>query len=325
MSPAASKPGYPSIEKGAKQVDVMQMSFLKAASYATVTCIALGWGESRAVVTFTPAGDGHVTVPAFVDGKGPFPFILDTGADGTGLYRWFAATRHFQAGKMSEVAGQTGTTLSPSYAFKTLSIDGHSIRNVIADGLPDRHDAGVEAGVAGNDLMDGRVAIFDFPCHTIELRRKPVELSALLGKQGIVIAAGTLEDGTQLTLPVSIGDVAGIAILDTGSRDTRISPSFAKAAGIDPSSPQFHDADLVYGANSKPMQSRQGPIGSVSFAGVVVPNAEARVMDLPVFRTFRVDDPNVMILGSDLMAGYRLVYDHEARRFSFTHSHCARP
>jgi predicted aspartyl protease len=35
----------------------------------------------RAEVALTPAGDGHDTVPVFVNGRGPYPFILDTGAE----------------------------------------------------------------------------------------------------------------------------------------------------------------------------------------------------------------------------------------------------
>jgi hypothetical protein len=40
----------------------------------------------------------------------------------------------------------------------------------------------------------------------------------------------------ELTLPVTVNGVKGLAVLDTGSRDTRINSRFAATAHIDPSS-----------------------------------------------------------------------------------------
>ena len=295
---------------------------------ALTIIVAISFGPRssgvRAAVPFTPAGDGHDTIPAFVNRKGPFAFILDTGADGSALYQWFAEKEHLPKGKVRDVYVQTGSVSSPTYSLKTLSVDGHAIHNIVADGLPNRHDAGVQAGVAGNDLMDGTIAIFDFPCRTVAIRPKPVDVHAIVASDSVLVQGGSVPDGTQLTLPVTVGGVESTAYLDTGSRDTRISPSFAAAAHIDPSSPTFRDADLIFGFKSEVTVSRIGPIGSVQFAGITVADAEARVIDLPVFGAFRAGGPPAMILGMDLMKGYRLVYDHEAKHFWFTPSLCNR-
>jgi Aspartyl protease len=287
----------------------------------TLACVPR-FSEVRAAVPLTPAGDGHDTIPAFVNGKGPFAFILDTGADGSALYQWFAEKAQLSKGKLRDVDGQTGNVSSPSYSLKSLSVDGHAIHNIVADGLPNRHDTGIEAGVAGNDLMDGTIAIFDFPCRSVELRKKPVDIYAIVSSDSVMVQGESVPDGTQLTLPVTVEGVEGTAYLDTGSRDTRISPSFAAAAHIDPSSSEFRDADLIFGFKSKGTVSRIGPIGSVQFAGITIARAQARVIALPVFGAFRPGGPPAMILGMDLMQGYRLVYDHEAKRFWFTPSSC---
>jgi hypothetical protein len=302
--------------------DLTRLRRMLALSIVVLLACAPRFCEVQAAVPFTAAGDGHDTIPAFVNGKGPFPFILDTGADGSAVYQWFAEKAQLSKGKLRDVDGQTGNVSSPTYSLKTLSVDGHAIHNVVADGLPNRHDTGKEAGVAGNDLMDGMIAIFDFPCRTVELRQKPVDLRAVVPNDSVMVQGGSVPDGTQLTLPVTVRGVEGTAYLDTGSRDTRISPGFAAAAHVDPSSSAFRDADLIFGFKSKGTVSRIGPIGSVQFAGVTVTPAEARVIDLPVFGAFRPGGPPSMILGMDLMQGYRLVYDHEAKRFWFTRSSC---
>jgi hypothetical protein len=160
---------------------------------------------------------------------------------------------------------------SATYSIKTLTVDGHT-------------------GVVGNDLMDGMIAIFDFPCRTVEIRQKPVDVRSITS-ESVMIQGGSVSDGTQLTLPVTVAGIEGTAYLDTGSRDTRISPSFAAAAHIDPSSPEFRDADLIFGFKSKGTVSRIGPVGSVQFAGITIPHAKIRVMNLPIFGMFRPGNP----------------------------------
>src|SRR5690242_18248797 len=115
---------------------------------------------ASATVPLEPAQDGHLTVPTYINGKGPYPFILDTGADNAGVYEWFAARARLHPGKPEELDGQTGTVLVPTYGISTLSVAGRLILSPRLYGLPNRHDSSQETGVVGNDLMDGALVIF---------------------------------------------------------------------------------------------------------------------------------------------------------------------
>ncbi len=287
---------------------------------AAAVC-ALSLGAAQATVPLRPAATFHLVLPAYVDGQGPFQFMLDTGADNTGLFHWFTEQQGFKPGAVHDVGGQTGSISVPSYHLASLAVDGREIRDVEADDFPNRRDGEIEAGVAGNDLMDGSVVVFDFPCHSVAILPKPVDLKHLLTRQAHRVEGGPVNDGTQLTLPVQIGAAKGVALLDTGSSDTRINPAFARAAGIDPAAPAFYDAEKRFGISDTPIASRKGPVGTVRFAGLEFRNPELRVIDLPVFATLGFDGP-AMILGLDLMQGHRLVYDHEAKRFWFDASSC---
>jgi predicted aspartyl protease len=294
---------------------------LRSLTIVAASCV-LATGAANSAVPLRPAATAHLVVPASVNGAGPFPFILDTGADGTGIYQWFAEKQGFRPGPPDEVEGMTGTVTSPTYLLDSVEVDGRAIRNVAADSYPNRHDVEIEAGAVGNDLMDGSVAIFDFPCKKVEIWPKPADMRHLLTPHAHKIEGGTVLEGTQLTLPVQVGGARGIAVLDTGSSDTRINAQFLRAAGIDPASASFRDAEPIFGVNSTAMPSRKGPIGTVRFAGLEVSGAEARAMDLPVFKTWGLGDGPAMILGLDLMQGHRLVYDHDAKRFWFDISTC---
>jgi hypothetical protein len=139
-----------------------------------------------------------------------------------------------------------------------------------------------------------------------------------------LLRAALVKVGTQLTLPVTVNGVKGLAVLDTGSRDTRINARFAAAAHIDTSSADFKDGDPLYGANSKAMSSRKRALGTIAFAGVEVQGVQGRVVDLPVFETFSMADAPAMMLGADVMSGFKLIYDHQGKRVWFLPSACTR-
>jgi Aspartyl protease len=59
---------------------------------------------ARAEIPLSWDSTGHVVVPAMVNGKGPFEFILDTGADESAVYSWFAKSLHLPIGKRRELS-----------------------------------------------------------------------------------------------------------------------------------------------------------------------------------------------------------------------------
>jgi len=281
-------------------------------------------GGARAEVPLTWDQTGHVTVPTFVNGKGPFDFILDTGADEAGVYAWFAESLGLPKGKIGELSGATGSQPMVAARIGTLAVDGHTIRDVEADTIPDRTDGVKQAGVAGVDLMMGRLTVIDFGCNTASLLPIPSAPGKIAGAGATLVQAGAIRDGKQLTLPVTINGVMGVAVLDSGARITNINLKFASAAGIDPGSPGFHD-EPTRGATMKAVATRIGPIGRVGFAGIVRPGAVARVGDLPYFEGAGLAGGPAMNLGLDLLRGTRLTVDYAARRFWLAPSACAEP
>ncbi len=277
--------------------------------------------QAFASAPLTPAGNGHLLVPVLVDGKGPVPAVLDTGADETGVYAWFAKEAHLKPGPLKDVGGMTGSVVTPIYRIDSLTLDGRTIRDVKADSYPDRHDNEKEALVVGNDFMDGTVTVFDFPCRRVEIWPKPANMNLLLSSHAQHLHGGPVVDGTQLTFPISVGSAKGTAVLDTGNRHTKLNSQFARAAHIDPQAAAFRDGEIIYGANSKGMASRVGPIGTVRIGDITIRNANAEIIDVPVLSSFGLNGP-AMIFGVDLMRDIRLVYDHEAKEFWFDRSRC---
>lgn len=288
-----------------------------AAMLALTTVVHAGAG-----VPLTPGADGHATVPVFVDGKGPYPFILDTGADGSAVYAWFARQARLAPapGGDQVLTGQTGSEKVQMYEIGRATLDGHAIAHVAAFELPDRRDRGEEAGVLGNDFMDGTLVAFNFPCRRVQLYPR-VDAVRIAGAGAPSVAAGSVPGSTLLTLPVTINGYTGIAELDTGSRQSRMTRGFARAAGIHADGAAFRDAAPIYGTSLHPMVPRVGSVGTVSFAGVTLHDVTMQVVDLPSLEGDFGSRP-AMLLGADLLGRYRLLYDHAGHRIWLRPSRC---
>lgn len=274
-----------------------------------------------AAVPMERSSDGHDTVPVFVDGRGPYPFILDTGADTGGLYQWFIdELRLAPRGAEQTVSGQTGDSRVRTYAVGDVALDGRHLRHVGVFGFPNRRDSGREAGVLGNDFMDGALVAFDFPCRRVEIDARRADFAHAVGPGPGPVRADQGVAGV-LTLPVSVNGFAGEALLDTGSRTTRLTSNFAKGAGIDPGSGAFQDGAPIFGTALTKMVPRDGPVGTVRFGGVEVRDVRAEVIDLPALKDDFKGRP-AMILGVDLLGRYRLLYDHKGRRVWLRPSQC---
>jgi predicted aspartyl protease len=296
--------------------------FMRFVPYGVVVPLLLSIVAAQASVTMRWDSTGHLLVPVFVNGAGPYPFILDDGADESAVYHWFAVAGGLPKGRRGELNGAVGNEPEVTTQIESLSLDGHAITHVNADTIPDRPDGAKIAGVAGVDLMIGRIVVMDTGCGTAAVLPGETNPDTVAGARATLINAGAIRGGKQLTLPVSIDAAKGVAILDTGAKSTMINRKFAQAGGLRPDSSSFKDGPSVHGATAQIVRSRIGPVGIVRFAGMTRDEAVARVVDLHVFEDAGLAAAPAMILGLDMLRDTRLTIDYAHRRFWMAMSAC---
>jgi predicted aspartyl protease len=203
--------------------------------------------------------------------------------------------------------GQTGRSDVASTTIREVVLDGRRAANIDAVILPDRADGVRLPGIVGLDVLGDYVADFNFLKAKLTLHPRGTPAAAL-GVRFHRVAAERLRGGL-LGLPVRINGTNGVAVLDTGARDSRINWRFAAAAGLRPDSPGLVDDGAIQGATNMPMMSRRGRVGDVWLGDFVRRNVSTRIVDLPVFDAFGVGDRPAMILGMDLLRDTRMVVD----------------
>jgi predicted aspartyl protease len=280
---------------------------------------------TEAKVSLSKDPTGHFIAPVFVNGRGPYPFMVDTGADRSAVYSWFAAAQALPKGKNSVISGATGNAVETTSTLRSISLDGHTIKDVDADTIPDRADGAKIAGVAGVDLLANRFAVIDPACGTLGLLPGGSSLEGIAGKDAAIINAGSIHGGKQFTFKVTLNRISGVAILDSGARATIINTTFARVAGLNIKAKNFTAGPTTRGATQQSVSSIVGPIGDVSVAGIVQRNVVARIVDLPAFDDESLSGKPVMNVGADLLRDLRLTVDFDHRRFGLARSLCAAP
>jgi predicted aspartyl protease len=277
---------------------------------------------ARAEVPLTWSSTGHIMVPVMVNGEGPYLFILDTAADGTGVFAWFAAAHALPKGHADQLEGATGIQSEITTVLGSLSVDGQTIRHVQADTDPDRADGVKFAGIVGVGLLGRHLTVIDTGCGTASLLPLDTDPAKAAGPGANFLRAGGVKSGTQLTFPATINGIKGTAILDTGAKSTIVNNVFAKAAGVNVASVAFTDGVPAGGATPQTVATRTGPIGTIRFAGIVRSNVNARVVDLPSFKDMGLADRPTINVGMDLLKGLRMMVDYRHHRIGFAPSTC---
>ncbi|MCP5195095.1 MAG: aspartyl protease family protein [Pseudomonadales bacterium] len=259
------------------------------------------------------APTGHATVTVHIDALGQHDFVLDTGAEGTAVYRKFADELGLrESGEKETLIGQSGETdlsLAPLPPLSLGSIKADSIAAVI---LPDRADGVALAGVIGLDVFGDYLLDFDLPRMRVAYYTSGVLLP---GIDKLDPLHAEITTGNLLMIDVKLDDVEAVAVLDTGARKTRINWLLGKKLGLDPET--LERGETIQGATNTPLDTSSALVNSVTLGSQQLLNAPVLVADLPVFAAFGVDQQPAVILGLDWLLNTRMVIDFPGRKVWF--------
>lgn len=216
---------------------------------------ALPAGGEKLPLTISSGGDGQVaaTVNVCVDGHGPFPFELDSGAFQTVIDAGLAHRLHLATIGRSRATGIGGCIDQLSaVTVDSWSVDGLSLapQTFSADTEPGQGGKGQTDGLLGNDVLSrfGAVRI-DFDSGALVLpgpEGAPLNPSVFTGPkgpvpteltkgQGVVVPAEAMTGPVSdyLSVPVRFGDEpTNYFVVDTGVSRTTVDPWVSKEGSL---------------------------------------------------------------------------------------------
>lgn len=238
---------------------------------------------------------GRIVVPVLIDGKGPFRFLVDTGADGSLVSAALVAALGLVPSQLRDerVEGTTGTEQLPCVTIDTLrigSIVRHDIRMPVSRSPVMTGLDGI-LGMAGFGAV--RVVV-DFRRNRVEIIRASRGLP-----QNFLDIQARLTPGGLLVIPARVGDIPVEAVIDTGATETLgnaalrrvlLREAAANAAGTQ-----------IYGV------TRQVSMGGVAVSPTVylgpaaIQNLGVVYSDIPIFKIWHLDSQPALIIGMNAL------------------------
>jgi len=210
-------------------------------------------------VSFTVARSlGHPVpiVSVCLEGKGPYPFVLSSGAGTSSVVPSLATSLHLiAASSQGQVLGVSCIPNAPTVSVRSWSMAGVKLtaQKLQVASLPGEITPR-PLGLIGSDVLArfGAVRV-DFRAHELQTSgpegAAPTSSSLVIGQTSTVPTPGLVHGtpragspvtvligptGTLMSVPVSLGSSSSSWTVDTGSPNSVVAPGTASSAGLTP-------------------------------------------------------------------------------------------
>ncbi len=255
----------------------------------------------------------RLTLLVKVNGKGPFPFLVDTGSDRTVISRELASTLNLAAGPVVRMHQTSGVDTVKTVVIDRLTIGRREIRNIEAPALGAR-DLGA-AGMLGVDALRDLHVVMDF--ETMRLSSSPSRAEPF--DPNTIVVHGRSRFGQLILVNAAIGGVPIFVVLDSGSQLSVGNPALRKLLTGRDTTPDTHTTvDLITVTGRKLTVDLQ-TIAEANVGGIAIHHMPLAFAALQIFDRFDLSQKPAMLLGMDVLSRCRRVsVDLHRREATFT-------
>lgn len=270
-----------------------------AAAPPTPAVETMGLGEAT----------NRMTVPVEVAGQGPYPFIIDTGAERSVVSRELALKLGLDPGGRARLfdfvgASTVDTVLVPSLSsgsLGTLSLDAPALAAANL-GAP---------GMLGIDALQGRKVVIDF-----DRKRMTIVPAPRRAKGDVVVAAAEARAGQLIVTKATFEGHPIAVIVDTGSW---VNVGNSAMLALARRRPRAIGPITIWSVTGKSFDTPYVAVGDLKIGDVKFDNFGMSFADVAPFARFGLADKPALILGMSALKLFRRVeIDFANRQIGFT-------
>lgn len=173
--------------------------------------------DPRFIVDTSADANRRMTLPVWLDGKGPFQFVVDTGADRTVISSSLALELGLPPGPEITVHSIAGAMATPTRRLSSLRFGKAHLRNMIAPILA-RENLGAD-GLLGVDALKGRSVFMDFKGGRLTVQN-PVSPAMRAKAPNEVLISAFTSFGRLTVIDTRVEGVRATAFMDSGGGTT---------------------------------------------------------------------------------------------------------
>jgi predicted aspartyl protease len=258
---------------------------------------------------------GRVMTHVKVNGKGPFRFVIDTGASRSTLAPHLARALGLKAsvGRNVMLNGVTGAAEVPTVAVDSIEIG--ALRFV------DQNLPVIFTSIMGN--ADGILGVAGFHDQRIDVdfKRDRVSVLASNGKRphySLVTARATRNANGLMILDIRVGRrIRAKAVIDTGAERTLGNLALQNAMNKHRRKKREVVSAMVHGATPDITDGDVQEVKEATIGDMTLTNMEVIFADFHVFKLWKLDQEPAMLIGMDMLGVLeRLVIDYRRNEVS---------
>jgi len=260
--------------------------------------------------------DTRLNVDVHVNGRGPYRFVVDSGADTSVVGQRIARDLELPLGTPVILNGVTSRNVVDSVKIAELKVGTSRIPNLELPALREG-DVGSD-GLIGIDALNQQRLMLDFEEHKVRVEDATERVHVAPGD--IVITAKRIA-GQLILTHVKAGNVSLDAVIDTGSEVT-IGNSALRDKLIGKRNVKFWTAEVT-GVTGVTVPIQMTIIPRLQLGPVTLQYVPIAFADVPPFEMFGLSDQPALLLGTDLLEKFRRVsLDFRARKVRFQLRKC---
>jgi len=264
------------------------------------------------IATLTDGND-RMTVGVQIDGKGPFAFVVDTGAERTVISTELAGQLRLAPAPAARLLTLSEISTVPTVTIPSLTVSKSVVEQITAPALAREHIGA--AGILGIDTLQDQRIIFDFKRGRMKMQSSSERDDSRTGDDIVVRARSRFG-----RLVLADADAAGQkihVIIDTGAQLSIGNPILLK---------RLLAHRRKRDANEIELRSVTGGVRLASFAmlrkvrigGVHLENMAVAITDSEVFDRLQLNDKPALLLGMDVLRSFdRVSVDFANRKVRF--------
>lgn len=259
----------------------------------------------------------RLSVEVRVNGRGPYQFVVDSGADTSVVGLRIAHDLQLPLGTPVTLNNMTDRNVVDRVRVGSLSLGPSIIRNLQLPALRETDLGG--AGMIGIDALARQRLMLDFEKKVIRVEDASRPFHYLPGD---IVVTARLQRGQLILTEVKAGRVTLDAVVDTGSQisigNSALRDKLVKS--------RLHKLETVtaIGVTGTVVQLHIARIGELRLGSVTLTNVPIAFADVPPFEVFGLTDRPALLLGTDLLGTFRRVsLDFRARKVRFQLRRCS--
>jgi hypothetical protein len=257
-------------------------------------------------------GASRLTIPVMVNGQGPFPFIIDTGADRTVISRELAATLNLPAGPHVALHESAGVDEVQTAVIARLDVGKRTVENIDAPLLA-AADLGA-MGMLGIDSLRDQHVVMDFKVN--EMSSSPSHVEAF--DPNLIVVHGKSRFGQLVLVDAIVRGVRVWVILDSGAQSSVGNMALRKLLTRNDVQHAQYPATEVISVTGRTTPAEMQDIGETHIGDLTIFHMPLAFAELHTFDRFGLTDKPAMLLGMDVLRTcQRVTVDFKRREATF--------